>query len=467
MATKDKKSVYAPGTFNFNKVYLRDHDIDIRFKTLEINIFESIFQPCITGDILILDADNMIANLPIVEGDVIEIDLSFNEDDKIQQTIYSGKRGSIKGAFEVIKIVSRVKTKNQDVQTYTFRVASIGWSNNVRTRISRSYNKKKYSDVVKDIFNSKFIMPYAWGLKGYDSAFTEKDLKKIDIEDTHGSYSVVIPRWKPIQCFNWLAGRSQSGKNPSAVNYFFYEDTDNYNFKSADSLIKEDISDTYYIKLENIDKLDKRNYFNAFSYSYEDTGDILLNASSGTFGSRLIVHNMVSKEVDDHFAQGMWSLSYNIHGYPASKDEFGCTGTDPFSYTSEFDKLNHVDKEPLIDESVADTLSYNPGNTRLMVHSNQRYQYDGLKTNHPEQYMRQRIMQKPCVNYIRITLYSIGNFNRKCGQTVNVELPSPEEEKGKYDARLNGKYLVTTVRHIFKPTRYDNVIECIKDSFSG
>ena len=466
MALRNEQSYFAPGTFNFKKVYIRDKDMDIRWKVLEINIFESIFQPCMTADITLLDADNMVANLPIVEGDVIDIELSINEDDKIQQKVDSlaDGGGNIKCAMEVIKITSRAKLISQDMQTYNLRLAGVGWSNNVRTRVSRAYTNTKYSDMVQDIFDSKFKIEDDMGLKGKESWFYSSDVKPLVKEDTKGEFSVVIPRWRPIQAINWLAGRSQSTENSNAVNYVFYEDKHQFNYTSISKLMEGKVSDTLFVKLSNIDKNDPRNYSNIQSYSYQDTGDVLLNADNGTFGSRLIVHNMVTKEVDDHFPSGIWSLNYNIHGYPANQDEFGVVGSDPFSYGTEFKKTSHTDRNPLIPLEVSDTLSSNPGNTRLLVRSEHRYQYDGLKSTHSEEWMRQRIMQKPQSKYIRMTVNTIGNFKRKAGQMIKIDLPSPEVEKGKMDARLTGKYLITSVRRVFKPTRHDVILELMKDS---
>jgi len=467
MAIKNEQGYFAPGTYDFKKVYIRDHDVDIRFKVLEINLFESIFQPCMTGDITIIDAENMLANLPIVEGNIIDIHLAFNSEDKIQQKV-DGEE--IKCVMEVIKITSRIKLLNQDAQTYTLKVASLGWSNNVRTRISRSYKQMKYSDMVKDIFDSKFKLPDTMGLFGGNSEASGDDMKELDAEDTHGEYSVIIPRWKPIQAFNWLAGRSQSSNNRNAVNYVFYEDKEKYNFKSISTLMEgeiDDEKDTLYVKLENVTKDDPRNYHNIHSYSYEDTGDVLINADNGTFGSRMIIHNMVTKEVDDHFPSGIRSLSYNLQGYPFTVDEFGVEGTDEFSYTSEFEKTTHTDQYPLIPEDVSYTLSNDPGNTRLLVRSTHRYQYDGLKTDHPEEWLRQRIMQKPQAKYIRLTINTIGNFRRKAGQMIKIKLPSPELEKGVEDARMTGKYLITSVRRMFKPTVHEVIMECMKDSFAS
>lgn len=450
MASKDSQGMFAPGSYEFKKVLLRDHDIDVRFKVLEINIFESIFQPCMTADVLLLDAENMVANLPIAEGDVMEIHLACNPEDKIQQNV-DGE--DIKCTMEIIKITTRVKTTSQDVQTYNIRLASPGWSDNVRTRISRGYKSKKYSDVVQELFGEKFNHPLINGLKG---RLQPNDKKQIVCEPTNGQFSFVIPRWKPIQTFNWLAGRSQSKSNPSAVNYVFYEDKEQFNYCSIESLLAKGASEKYYVKLQNVDKYDSKNYQNVFSYEYHDTGDVLLYAMNGTLGSRMISHNIVSKQVNDHATQGFYSLDYNV--------------TDErFDYVDEFYGLSHCDKRamPLIDEMVSETLSSVPGNTRLFVQPKHFQGFGDMDDDKSEEWLRQRTMQKPLLKFLRLTLHTIGNFRRKAGEVITLELPSPEESKGDKDARLNGNYLVTSVRRMFKPSKHEIVLEVMKDNLSG
>ncbi len=435
----------APGSFEFKKVLLKDHGIDIRFKVLEINVFESLFQSCMTADITLLDAENMVANLPIIEGNIVEIHLAPNSDDRIQQNI---DPDDLKCTMEVIKITSRIKTTSQDVQTYNLRLASIGWSDNVRTRISRAYDRKKYSDIAKEIFDDKFG-------KTTLNGSSRNDKKELVVEDTYGEKCCVIPRLKPIQAFNWLAGRSQSKENRNAVNYLFWEDKDQYNFKSVESLLKEKATDTYYVKLQNVDQNDHRNYFNIFNYTYHDTGDILLYANNGTFGSRLITHDVVTKQVTDHFSQGEASLNYKVSG-------------SSFDYVKEFGSLAHCDGgggEALIDSDVSETLSESPGNTRLFVQPKHMKGFAGMDDDKSEEWLRERTMQKPILKYIRLTLQTVGRFSIKCGTVIKIDLPSPEEEKGKQDARLKGNYLVTSVRRIFKPTRHEVVMEVMKDNF--
>lgn len=446
MASQDETGLYAPGSFNYKKVYLKDYDLDIRFKTLEINIFESIFQPCMTADLTLIDSENMVANFPIVEGNIVELELECNDKDHIQQSV-DGE--GIKCTMEIIKITARAKSSNQDLQTYTLRLASAGWGNNIRDRVSRAYTKKAYSSMVEDIFNDKFSNKSVNGLKG-----NLEVKKKLLAEKTYGEYSVIIPRWKPIVCFNWLAGRSQSNSNKNAVNYMFWEDKDNYNFASMESMMKKEIRDTYYVKIQNVKKDDPANYFNIYSYTYEDTGDILLYANNGTLGSRLITHDIVSKQVVDYTPQGFYSLDYNV-------------SETAFDYYEEFSKIKHTDKVPLVEKDISETLSREPGNTRLFVHGKHNYSFDGVKDDKCEEWLRQRIMQKPMLKYIRMNIQTLGNFRRKAGEMIKIELPSPEEEKGLQDKKLKGNYLVTTVRRIFKPSRHDCIMECIKDSYAS
>lgn len=448
MAQRNEQSVYAPGSYNFKKVFLKDHDIDIRFKVLEINIYESIFQSCMTADITIIDAENMVANLPIAEGDILELHLACNEDDKVQQ---KADGSDIECIMEVTKITARVKTTQQDVQTYNIKLASVGWSNNVRDRVSRAFKNKTYAAMASDIFAEKFYNSKISGLKG-----KMEGNKHLDIEPSVGEYSVVIPNWKPITCFNWLAGRSQSNASKDAVNYFFWESKTSYHFRSIESILKDGPSATYYVKLQNIEKDDERNYMNIFNYSYEDTGDILLYGMNGTLGSRLVTHDIVSKQITDHAPTGFYSLDYNVTG-------------EGFSYIEEFSKLAHVDDDgkPLIHPDIDTTFSYDPGNTRLFVQGKHKLQYEGVKDDKCEEWLRQRTMQKPMLKYIRMTISTLGNFQRECGQVIKIELPSPEVEKGVNDKRLTGNYLVTSVRRIFKPSKHECVMEVIKDCYNG
>jgi len=449
MSQRNQESLFAPGTYDFKKVLLKDHDVDVRFKVLEINIYESIFQPCMTADITLIDADNMVANLPIIEGNVIELELACNEQDKIQQQVDGS---DIRCVMEVIKITARVKTSQQDVQTYNIKCASVGWGNNVRDRVSRAFKNMTYANMVSEIFNEKFMNDKITGLSG---KFPTDDYKTLDIESTQGEYSVVIPWWKPITCFNLFAGRSQSSANKDAVNYFFWECKDNFHFRSIESIMKDGPSATYYVKLQNIEKDDPKNYMNIFNYSYEDTGDVLLYGMNGTLGSRMITHDIVTKQITDHSPTGFYSLDYNVTG-------------EGFDYTEEFTKLAHTDEdgEGLIDTDVSTTFSYDPGNTRLLVQGKHKLQYEGVKDDKCEEWLRQRIMQKPLLKYIRMTISTLGNFQRKCGEVIKIELPSPELEKGKYDARMTGNYLVTSVRRIFKPSKHEIVMEVIKDCFN-
>ena len=125
----------------------------------------------------------------------------------------------------------------QNQQVYTLKLSSVGWSNNTRTRISRGYKKKKYSDIVKEIFDDKLTIGTI-----HDTDYTSQ--KTLDIEETQGTYDVVIPRWKPFRCFDWLASRA---KKNNACNFVFFESLQNFHFRSIESLLQDEAQFTYSI----------------------------------------------------------------------------------------------------------------------------------------------------------------------------------------------------------------------------
>jgi len=426
---------YSPGTYNIDKIEIKDNDI--KWMMIELNIYEDLLSPCITGDITIVDTFNLLANVPFEEGDQINISLRCNSDDKMQATVDGGK---IEGMFEIIKIMNRIKVKDNQ-QTYTLKFASAGWSTNVRTRISRSYIQQPYSEIVKDIFYSKFVSPA--GLRGN---LKPKELK---VEDTSGSFNVIIPRWKPLTCFSWLAGRS---RNKYACNWLFWEDKEKFHYESVESLMKNESVATYTVSVKNREKVSEQDYFTVSDYEYIDTGEILYYGLNGVFGNRLLIHDILNKKQFDYFPVGQESDNFII------KDEY--------DYQEMFENLSHTgDGDPLVDSEITDSFSNNPGNARLMVINKHFKQWDETTDFEYDRWLRQRIAQKQIIKYLKIRVWAVGNFTRKVGDIITFNIPSPEayNSSDKDDPRLKGDYLITALRHKFDNNKHIIVMELIKD----
>ena len=69
-------------------------------------------------------------------------------------------------------------------------------------------------------------------------------------------------------------------------------------------------------------------------------------------------------------------------------------------------------------------------------------------------------------NYTSIKLSIPGDPGITAGRTINFDLYSlkPTTNLKELDKFYSGKYLVTAVRHIIQPTRYQTILEIAKDS---
>ena len=75
---KDEVLVQA-GDFKLEKLIITspttEEFADITEFMMEINLYEDLFSPCMTGNVVLADATNLISNLPILGNEYITIKL--------------------------------------------------------------------------------------------------------------------------------------------------------------------------------------------------------------------------------------------------------------------------------------------------------------------------------------------------------------------------------------------------------
>jgi len=452
-----KEEVYKPGTYEIHELTIIGYhnDLNIKAMMIELNLYEDMFFPVMTGEVVINDSFNIISNLPVVEGDILRIHLKAGVSDA--DIIKELKTDELKLQMEIVKVENRTLVK-QDTQVFILKLASVGWSNHSRTRISRGYKQKKYSEVVKEIFDDKLKIGTI-----HDNDEDDYTIKELNVEATEGTYSFLIPRWKPFRCFEWLAGRSRKG---DACNFVFYEDRDEFNFVSIESLLAFEPELTFSTDPAIGDKNVHR-YFSITAYTYEDTGDILHSAHTGMLGSRLLTYDLLHKTFTDYFRQGETGGCYKV-------------SPDVFTYAEDFKKLTHCDGpgseavedeetlQPLIPNEVSDTFATSPGNAKLTVVPVHTNAWENTESYEPEKYLRQRISQRRTWDYLKITAEAVGSFHCTVGMKITMNLRSPESqtkhEGEAMDTKLSGNYLVTALRRTFNHESYTMTMECTKDN---
>jgi hypothetical protein len=133
--------------------------IDIRQMFEEINIYESMLTPCISGDIIINDAIGLSSQLLIDGSEMILIDV-----DK------GGGLFGFKRAFRIYKQMDR-KNNNQTSESYVLKFASEEVVLSEQQLITECY-KGTYTDAVKKILSYKLkVSPSNLQLKNFEKNF--------------------------------------------------------------------------------------------------------------------------------------------------------------------------------------------------------------------------------------------------------------------------------------------------------
>lgn len=404
---------------------------------IELNIYEDLSSNVMTGDLTLGDSFNLLSNTPFKEGSIIEIEAkNMSGDNKHPEA------GTFKHKFEVIKIINR-KTVKQGVQVYSLIFASGGWSSNCKTRVSRSFKQKKYSEIAQEIFDKDFKQ--AEGISGSLKS------KSLTAEKSDGMFNIVIPNWKPLTIFNWLASRSKKSK---ACNYLFWEDSESFHFESVDKLMKEGPVAKYYHQTMNTSLSSgpyESGYYNVEEIKFRDTGDVIFYGMGGVFGNHLMEIDVTKKILIDYSDEG------KSGGH--IEQEKG------FDYDSSFGAIKHADGSgsPLIDSASGFKEARR---TLLAKHT---YAHNDMEDYKQDEWFTERISQRGSLDYFSVYIWAMGSFKRKVGEKIEFMYASvePSQSTSKKDKKVSGNYLIKAIRRKFNQTQYVMAMDIIKDNSLG
>lgn len=438
---------YAPQAYTIDKLEIISTfgKVDITYMLEEININENMFAKCITGSVVLNDALNLISNLPVMEGDLIEG--LFHRNDSDPNILDYDPEGEIEFTFEIIKITSQTRMK-QDLQYWSCSFVSSTWTDHLSGRVSKSYKQMAYSDMVLDIYNTWLTRG---GLRG------ELPVKPLDVEMTEKLWNIIIPNLKPYNAITFLQKRAFQG---DFANYLFWEDKEKFNFKTIQSLMAAgEVAQYWTASADVYDGNLEALYNNLIDMRYLEYHDISMAASTGMLGNRLIKHDIYNKRVTDYFPRGTIADNYQLD--------------TPYDYIGDYAKLEHCDPGgvELILPATNLKMAEDDGNTLLSVYPDHMFQWDDQESFKPERWLRQRRGQMASLKFIKFEITTPGNLTRKVGDKIFINIHSAQwksRESGQLpepDKKLNGNYLITAIRRKFTRDTYVNVMEVIKDDY--
>ena len=451
------------GDYNLNGIILQAHDgtggrfgeggVNIQSLVQELNIYEGITQAAIYGTLVLVDSVNLITNLPIQGTERLMFKLSTPGTSKLEHIVDASEESG--HPFYVYK-VSNKQQGSQGTLVYTIHFASREFLRNIRTKVSQAYSGKM-SSMVQEIMADK---------QGLDSR------KTLYYEETKNQDKIVMPNIPPFKAISLVAKRALP-KQGQSVGYYFYETTKGFYFQSWENMCakfarseREPIQKFFYMP-RNItdDKIEEDKVIHDLksveSYKFINTfHDTAAAQALGTYGHRVITHNLFSKDfrINDY----NYHEQFNNTIHADFTNDIGKDGVEPTIRGNpvDFDNFNVSDYA----ESMVSLIP-----TTQFLHNDDKggFGTSALDDGKFEGIRNAQRMQVDIGTTIQMTIK--GQTYIQPGQVIDFAIRPVEPEgetldKKAYDPQYSGRYIVSKVRHRVTKQEYKMVLEVKKDS---
>ena len=451
MAVKIPNNIEFAGDYDLKNIFLHNHFgevIDIKNLVQEMNIYESIYKNALTGSVVIIDAQNLIAKLEIQGTERISFTLStpgaIDERSIINASETTGH------PFHVYKITDR-KQLSPGTLLYTLHFGSREFMRNLRTKVSQAYDGRLDMSVLNILTDENYL----------DSK------KEMTYEPCGNSDKVVVPNIRPFDAINMIASKSLPEKS-SGVGYYFYETTKGFHFRSWDNMISvngrhtRDIKQQFYymplnITDENIEDKINHDYKAVESYRFiNNFHDVAANTVGGTYGHRVISYNLFDKSFEQDDYNYHYDFNFSKHTETAGRDV-----NEKFAIAESF-----VDEDDLTVSDYPESRVSLQSTTKFL-HNEDKGAVYGLDVLQDGKLTGKRIAQQAqVVQGTVLKLVVKGQSYLEAGDLIEFKLRSVDEKNpdGEEDPQYAGKYVITKIRHQISPEKYMMVLECTKDS---
>jgi hypothetical protein len=421
-------SVLKSTQFKINELVIvtKAGKIDISGIYEEINIFDSILMPVMSGNILITDSVGLSSKLFFDGSESLLIDIVKDENSDI---------GIFKKAFRIYSQSNR-KNVNSNSEKYILKFVSDELMYSDQQKVNQSY-ENTYSEIVK-----KILIDY---LK-----VSENNLNGL-YHNSKGIKKVVIPNLRPFEAIEWCAKRSVDER--LSPNFIFFQNNLGYNYASLSILLTQpEILDIKFTpkNLETNNLLEEITFARSMEV-IKQTNNIE-KTRSGVNAGRFIGFDPMTRVISNV------NVSYGDHFYSMKHGN----ENPNISVVQNRDKQNN----DLLFNSKKVLSSFEVPRQ----FSNYIKKYDPTVESKRENIEDWYFQRKSILNNLtskRIKLTMPGNFQLTSGFNVNVTAPNfsiKEDGSDNEDSSISGKYLIVATRHIIGYEKHETIIEVASSS---
>jgi hypothetical protein len=401
----------------------KEGPVSIQYLFDELNLYDSLFLPVCSGNVIITDTLNLTDKLSFDGTDVISIHLV-----KAKNALPYRKN------FRIYKQSNRVNV-NQNTERYVLHFVAEEYFTSSQLLVNRGYTKtysKLASLILSDILKTK---------------------QTINVEKSFGERKIVVPNLNPLQAVEWCAKRA-IGIN-QIPDFVFYSDNTSMNFVRISTLLsqKEVLPQPIKFGSKNLTReTPETEMYMAKGIEILSQTDIVDKIQSGVFSSSLVGFDTSTGfvGVKQNTFDDVYSKSQHANKNPLSTNMTNVNGTSLLnSYDSNKSVYSRIDgrtKSNYIKENSPGSISFNESYEKIIT-------------------QRKFILSNLASRKLKVAMP--GNFSLTSGKMVNLDV-APFAVKSPNDTRkdesLNGRYIITATRHTLSLNKHTTTIEVMTDS---
>lgn len=402
---------------------------------VELNIFEDIHSPTLSGNLVVFDSEDYISSLPMLGFEFLRIIFTKPGNTPIEMI------------FRVYKIDNiEAKMSLQSSQKYEIHFCSEEVLISQSIVLSKSYKGKTPRDITFDILKNNL----------------QVDEQKIfRLQDTPGNYDIILSGMRPLAAIEWIVSKATTP-------FLFFENKRGFNLRGVnDMLTANEIARYGYapqnVKLEEV--LDKPrseeiklNLYNMAGFQFYSMFDILKGLNTGMFSSVISTLDLVRQKKEDYVMEYQKNFETRKH-VDSNNKSFG-------SFQNNFrdrTKKTVSEKYTAMRKFYPTTKDHN---TDPVVAAKQ----PNIRPNLVENWMLQKITNMQQLEYFRVKFMAPGNPAINVGDVITFDMPRLMSKDNTSNTKRHpyhaGRYLITAIRHKIQYSNYEMIMEGVRDCVS-
>lgn len=390
----------------------------------EIDLYEDIFSPTMTGTMLISDSLGLSSGFPLVGGESIQIEFHTPE-----------CTTTIRKKFTIYKLENKLINAAKAVYVLHL-ISDFAYMDN-KVRVSRLLQGNAVK-LIEDLL-----------VKDLKVKLDELPFKYDDAEKGRNQLSFLAPNWSPITIINRLASLCTDPLSPSTngdlSNYLFFEGSRGLNFWSLGSLTRQadgetpkDIGNEYFYDQNPNRERGMRDFKKEMQQIIElridKQFDMLDRFSTGLFKNQVIEFDILKKNV-------------NILA--------------PFDYLKSFDKMWKMNKFPI------NSPDMDTGDGKLTAHTSYNKSIADID---PSIYPVKNRISLALMNCVTLEAVINGRTDIEVGDQIYINMPAAvnggEDNGDPIDQLISGNYVITAIQHRINEMKHQMILRISTDSYS-